>query len=97
MYDVRQVVLGHMQQGGSPSPFDRLLATRLAYRALNLIDDELAAHHDGSWFIGVSEAGMRPSSMDTMPSLIDAAHRRPREPWWLQLGIIARTVSDEVR
>ncbi|WP_171255022.1 6-phosphofructokinase, partial [Acinetobacter lactucae] len=49
MYDVRQVVLGHMQQGGSPSPFDRLLANRLGYRALNLIDDELAAHQDGSW------------------------------------------------
>ena len=97
MYDVRQVVLGHMQQGGSPSPFDRLLANRLGYRALNLIDDELAAHQDGSWFIGVNESGMRPCSMDTMPSLIDAAHRRPREQWWLQLRTIARMVSDEVR
>jgi len=97
MYDVRQVVLGHMQQGGSPSPFDRLLANRLGYRALNLIDAELAAHQDGSWFIGVNESGMRPCSMDTMPSLIDAAHRRPREQWWLQLRTIARMVSDEVR
>ena len=97
MYDVRQVVLGHMQQGGSPSPFDRLLANRLTYRALNLIDDELAARQDGSWFIGVNESGMRPSPMETMLSLVDAAHRRPREQWWLQLRTIARTVSDEVR
>lgn len=34
LYDVRQGVLGHQQQGGSPSPFDRLMATRLARHAL---------------------------------------------------------------
>jgi len=26
--DVRVTVLGHIQRGGSPSPFDRILATR---------------------------------------------------------------------
>ena len=33
IYDVRHQALGHMQQGGSPSPYDRLLATRLVARA----------------------------------------------------------------
>lgn len=30
--EVRMSVLGHLQQGGDPSPFDRILATRYAYR-----------------------------------------------------------------
>lgn len=97
MYDVRTAVLGHMQQGGSPSPFDRLLASRLAYHALNLTDDELAAGHDGAWFIGVKEGHLRPGRMDTMPTLVDPQHRRPRDQWWLDLRAVVRTVSDELR
>ncbi|MFT5252498.1 MAG: 6-phosphofructokinase 1 [Flavobacteriales bacterium] len=33
-YDVRVSVLGHMQRGGSPSCFDRVLASRLGVRAV---------------------------------------------------------------
>ncbi len=35
--DVRAVVLGHIQRGGSPSAFDRILASRLAARAVSAI------------------------------------------------------------
>jgi phosphofructokinase-like protein len=35
--DVRVTVLGHLQRGGSPTPFDRLLATRFGVAAVNLI------------------------------------------------------------
>ena len=31
-FDVRQSILGHLQQGGDPSPFDRIQATKLARR-----------------------------------------------------------------
>ena len=33
VFTVRSNVLGHMQQGGSPSPFDRNLGTELASKA----------------------------------------------------------------
>ena len=36
-YDVRVSVLGHMQRGGSPSCFDRVLAGRLGVRAVELL------------------------------------------------------------
>ena len=36
-YDVREVILGHVQRGGSPTPFDRLLATRLGAKAIELL------------------------------------------------------------
>jgi 6-phosphofructokinase 1 len=36
-YDIRVSVLGHMQRGGSPSCFDRVLASRLGVRAVELL------------------------------------------------------------
>ncbi len=36
-YDVRVSVLGHMQRGGSPSCFDRVLAGRLGVKAVELL------------------------------------------------------------
>ena len=35
--DVRVTVLGHIQRGGSPSPFDRILSTRFGVAATNLL------------------------------------------------------------
>jgi len=36
-HEVRVTVLGHLQRGGSPSPFDRLLATRFGTEAVQLL------------------------------------------------------------
>jgi len=35
--EVRVSVLGHIQRGGSPSPFDRILATRFGVEAVDLV------------------------------------------------------------
>jgi phosphofructokinase-like protein len=35
--ETRTVVMGHLQRGGSPTPFDRVLATRLGTRAVDLV------------------------------------------------------------
>lgn len=39
--DTRNVVPGHIQRGGSPSAFDRVLATRFGVHAAELIRDEI--------------------------------------------------------
>ena len=41
-YETRATVLGHVQRGGSPSAFDRVLATRLGLAAID-------AAHSGDW------------------------------------------------
>ena len=38
-YDVRVTVLGHIQRGGSPCAFDRALATRFGYKAVELLKE----------------------------------------------------------
>ncbi len=40
-YDVRVTILGHIQRGGSPSAFDRILASRMGAAAIDaLLDDQ---------------------------------------------------------
>ena len=38
-YETRVTVLGHLQRGGSPSAFDRVLATRLGVGAVGLVKE----------------------------------------------------------
>lgn len=38
-YDVRVVILGHVQRGGSPSAYDRILASRLGAAAIDALMD----------------------------------------------------------
>ena len=49
--EVRTSILGHLQRGGSPSPFDRVFGTRCGVAAVNLIEagnlGVLTALHDG--------------------------------------------------
>ena len=36
-FDMRVCKLGHVQRGGAPTPFDRVLATRFGYHAAQLL------------------------------------------------------------
>ncbi|MBP8919879.1 MAG: 6-phosphofructokinase [Micropruina sp.] len=94
-YDVRYDVLGHQQQGGSPSPFDRLLATRLVGHALDLIADQFTAGDDGSYLVGLTESRITDVPMASMMTLMDTTYRRPRSQWWLQLREVGRAVAEQ--
>jgi 6-phosphofructokinase 1 len=41
-FETRTTVLGHIQRGGTPTAFDRVLATRLGLAAID-------AAHEGRW------------------------------------------------
>ena len=45
-------VLGHIQQGGEPSPFDRILGTKLGVLAIEWLDSQLNNYltEDGIFF-----------------------------------------------
>ena len=94
-FDVRQAILGHIQQGGSPTPFDRLLATRLVSRALNLFDEGWESSKPQSWYLGLSEAQVAHQPLAHMMEHIDPTFRRPLGQWWLQLQDVFADVSYE--
>jgi 6-phosphofructokinase 1 len=43
-YETRSTVLGHIQRGGSPTAFDRLLGTRYGVKAVDLIEEGKLGH-----------------------------------------------------
>ena len=43
-FETRATVLGHIQRGGSPTAFDRLLATRYGVKAVDLIQQKKFGH-----------------------------------------------------
>jgi len=44
IFSTRMNILGHMQQGASPSPFDRNFGTKLAAKAADWLIAQLEAH-----------------------------------------------------
>lgn len=83
-FDVRQAILGHVQQGGTPSPFDRVTALRLAAAGIDEIERQFAAG-DCAMVFADEESPDRFSSVRHLDELVDWPKRRPVEQWWLQL------------
>ncbi|MCX5800570.1 MAG: ATP-dependent 6-phosphofructokinase [Candidatus Eisenbacteria bacterium] len=46
-FETRTTVMGHVQRGGSPTPFDRVLATELGARAVDMIEEKAFGHMVG--------------------------------------------------
>ncbi len=91
LFDVRESILGHLQQGGDPSPFDRIQATRLATRCLAFLV-EGAGQANGA-VIGMQNGHVEIHSLDDIAALCDMEHMRPLEQWWLELRSTARLMS----
>lgn len=93
LFDARQAILGHLQNGGDPSPFDRIQATRLASRALGYTLEQIESESGESAFMGLVEGAIRFNPIDQFPRMIDGDLQRPLEQWWLQLREIARLLG----
>jgi 6-phosphofructokinase 1 len=84
-----------MQQGGAPSPFDRLLAVRLVSRALDLINAEFNLGTSNSYYLGLVQAKVSAVPMEQMMTEMDLRLHRPKNQWWLALRPVLRAVADE--
>lgn len=92
-FDVRQDILGHIQQGGNPSPFDRILATRLATRCIDYLTQQLAEKSTECAFIGLSEGKVTLFPLKEMADMVDWSYRRPKKQWWLGLRTIVHAMA----
>ena len=93
LFDVRQAILGHLQQGGDPSPFDRILATRLAKRCIERLIDEAEAGTAGALAIGLNDGKIEFSELDALRRQVDSELQRPKTQWWMDLRPIARVLA----
>ncbi len=89
LYDVRQAILGHLQQGGAPSPFDRIQATRLARLCIEFLIEQVSAGQNKCAFIGLHGKEIKFHDLIDFDRLVDLDKQRPLEQWWMNVRPIA--------
>jgi 6-phosphofructokinase 1 len=93
LFDVRQAILGHLQQGGDPSPFDRIQATRLAARCIEQLTNLPELDNPPAMFIGMQGGEVKFYNIEDIPRMADMALSRPKEQWWLDMRQVARVLA----
>ncbi len=93
VFDVRPAILGHLQQGGDPSPFDRIQATRLARLCIEHLIEQCGQEDTTAGFIGLQNGKFFFHDMRDFDRMADLKYQRPREQWWLQLKTIANLMA----
>jgi len=96
LFDAREVVLGQIQQGGAPSPFDRILATRLAAHSIDWLGFQIDSAGAGGAVIGLREGKVRVLGVQEAGELADWEHRRPLDQWWLQLRPLVNVLASRL-
>uniref|UniRef100_A0A671Z1G0 ATP-dependent 6-phosphofructokinase n=1 Tax=Sparus aurata TaxID=8175 RepID=A0A671Z1G0_SPAAU len=103
VFDCRKNILGHMQQGGAPSPFDRNFSTKISAKAMQWITRTLKDSFKGGRVFANSEdtaclLGMRRRALVFQPvsqlrDETDFVHRIPKEQWWLKLRPLMKILA----
>ncbi|KAM9489187.1 ATP-dependent 6-phosphofructokinase, platelet type isoform 3-T3 [Clarias gariepinus] len=103
VFDCRKNVLGHMQQGGAPSPFDRNFGTKISAKAMQWITKKLnECYRQGRVFANTEDSacllGMRRRNLVFQPVVqlkdeTDFVHRIPKEQWWLKLRPLMKILA----
>ncbi len=93
LFDVRQAILGHLQQGGNPSPFDRIQATRLATRCIDYLIEQVETGGNLSAFIGIIGKEIKFHPVEDFPRMADIENQRPKQQWWMNIRPIARILA----
>ncbi|XP_037012458.2 ATP-dependent 6-phosphofructokinase, platelet type [Artibeus jamaicensis] len=102
VFDCRKNVLGHMQQGGAPSPFDRNFGTKISARAMQWITTKLKeAQGKGKKFItddsicvlGICKRNLVFQPVAELKKETDFEHRIPKEQWWLKLRPLMKILA----
>uniref|UniRef100_UPI003AAD673E ATP-dependent 6-phosphofructokinase, platelet type isoform X2 n=1 Tax=Centroberyx gerrardi TaxID=166262 RepID=UPI003AAD673E len=103
VFDCRKNVLGHMQQGGAPSPFDRNFGTKISAKAMQWVSKKLVeTFRQGRVFANTEDSccllGMRRRALVFQPVVqlkeeTDFVHRIPKEQWWLKLRPLMKILA----
>jgi 6-phosphofructokinase 1 len=93
LFSVRQSILGHIQQGGDPSPFDRIQATRFASKALEYLIEQASSETPTSAFLGLQHGRIHFTPLGDFPGLIEADSHRPKDQSWLSLMPLAKVMG----
>ncbi|KAM6934429.1 ATP-dependent 6-phosphofructokinase, liver type [Xenentodon cancila] len=95
VFDSRVNILGHLQQGGAPSPFDRNFGTKLGVKAIQWISEKLTESYrqgrvfanspDTACLLGINRKVVSFIPVTELKAVTDFEHRMPINQWWLNL------------
>ncbi|XP_056146101.1 ATP-dependent 6-phosphofructokinase, liver type [Lampris incognitus] len=95
VFDCRVNVLGHLQQGGAPTPFDRNFGTKMGVKAVLWLSEKLTENfRQGRVFANSPETacvlGLNRKVISFIPVTelkddTDFEHRMPKMQWWFNL------------
>ncbi len=97
LFDVRGAILGHVQQGGDPSPFDRIQAARLAWESIQHLVEQAVADDPTNTMIGLQHGKIRFTPLAAFPTLVEADTHRPSEQDWMALIPVADVMARSFR
>ncbi|KAK2174080.1 hypothetical protein NP493_830g01055 [Ridgeia piscesae] len=97
-------ILGHMQQGGRASPFDRNMGTKMAAKCVERMVEQLvqAKQEDGSIYctsqdtaclLGLVRQYSVFTPVEELKQVTDFKHRIPINNWWLKLRPLLRILA----
>ncbi|KAL6119730.1 pfkm [Pungitius sinensis] len=103
IFDCRKNVLGHMQQGGTPTPFDRNFGTKMGAKSVLWLTEKLKeCYRHGRIFANTPDSacvlGMRKRALTFQPLSelkedTDLEHRIPKTQWWLKIRPIMKILA----
>uniref|UniRef100_A0A674AY24 6-phosphofructokinase type A n=1 Tax=Salmo trutta TaxID=8032 RepID=A0A674AY24_SALTR len=103
IFDCRKNVLGHMQQGGTPTPFDRNFGTKMGSKAVLWITEKLkevyrhgrifANTPDSACVLGMKKRALTFQPLAELKEQTDFVHRIPKTSWWLKLRPIMKILA----
>ncbi|XP_037646117.1 ATP-dependent 6-phosphofructokinase, liver type [Sebastes umbrosus] len=103
IFDCRVNVLGHLQQGGSPSPFDRNFGTKLGVKAIQWISERLTENFrqgrvfanspDTACVLGLNRKVIKFSPVTELKDVTDFEHRMPKVQWWYNLRPLLKMLA----
>lgn len=92
-FEVRTAVLGHVQRGGAPMAFDRILACRMGAAAAFAILESMEGQRDSVQAVGLSGRGVEARPFAETLREMDMRQGRPKDQWFLQLVEVADALA----
>jgi 6-phosphofructokinase 1 len=93
LFEVRWSVLGHLQQGGDPTPFDRVLATRYAVKCIEYLETTATKGDAAAACIGLLQGAFRFTEFDDIVRTYDVKLQRPKDQWWMEMRPLGRVLA----
>ncbi|XP_061112958.1 ATP-dependent 6-phosphofructokinase, muscle type-like [Conger conger] len=103
VFDCRKNVLGHMQQGGTPTPFDRNFGTKMGAKSVLWLTEKLkdcyrhgrifANNPDSACLLGMKKRSMVFTPLAELKEHTDFEHRIPKTQWWLSLRPLLKVLA----